>query len=70
MKTIHLMCHDFRVDFCTQAYEAGVPIKTLQTWMGHSDASMEVLLSRRNYNFILLRISRFQYSEIIQFYSK
>ena len=21
-------------------YEAGVPVKTLQTWMGHSDASM------------------------------
>ena len=21
-------------------YEAGIPVKTLQSWMGHSDASM------------------------------
>ena len=33
-------CHDFRVTFCTMCYEAGVPVKTLQVWMGHSDATM------------------------------
>ena len=38
--TIDITCHDFRVTFCTMCYEAGVPIKTLQSWMGHSDASM------------------------------
>ena len=39
-KEINIRCHDFRVDFCTQAYEAGVPVKTLQKWMGHADATM------------------------------
>lgn len=37
---IHIRCHDFRVTFCTICYEAGIPIKTLQYWMGHTDASM------------------------------
>lgn len=37
---VRIKCHDYRVDFCTQAYEAGIPIKTLQYWMGHSDATM------------------------------
>ena len=37
-QNITIRCHDFRVDFCTQAYFAGVPIKTLQAWMGHADA--------------------------------
>ena len=48
---VMIRCHDFRVDFCTRAYEAGIPIKTLQTWMGHEDATMEVLLSREIYIF-------------------
>ena len=33
-------CHDFRVDFCTRAYYARVPVKTLQSWMGHSSTQM------------------------------
>ena len=37
---ITIRCHDFRVDFCTRAYFAGIPIKTLQSWMGHADASL------------------------------
>ena len=39
-RSINIRCHDFRVDFCTRAYYAGVPIKTLQSWMGHADASL------------------------------
>ena len=39
-KEIRIRCHDFRVSFCTMCYDAGIPIKTLQAWMGHSDASM------------------------------
>lgn len=39
-KEITIRCHDFRVDFCTRAYFAGIPIKTLQTWMGHADATL------------------------------
>ena len=39
-RDVRIRCHDFRVDFCTRNYEAGIPIKTLQTWMGHSDAQM------------------------------
>ncbi|MBR2661941.1 MAG: tyrosine-type recombinase/integrase [Clostridia bacterium] len=35
-----IRCHDFRVTFCTMCYEAGVPVKTLQAWMGHADATM------------------------------
>lgn len=50
-RDVKIRCHDFRVDFCTRAYEAGIPLKTLQAWMGHSDAQMEALLSRGNYTF-------------------
>ena len=39
-KTVDIRCHDFRVDFCTRCYYAGIPLKTLQTWMGHSDIQM------------------------------
>ena len=39
-KDITIRCHDFRVDFCTRCYYAGIPLKTLQNWMGHSDAQM------------------------------
>ncbi len=39
-RSIDITCHDFRVTFCTMCYEAGIPVKTLQVWMGHSDASM------------------------------
>lgn len=39
-KEVNIRCHDFRVDFCTQAYEAGIPVKTLQAWMGHRDHTM------------------------------
>ena len=48
---INIRCHDFRVDFCTRCYEADIPVKTLQSWMGHADTSMAVLMSRRNYPF-------------------
>lgn len=39
-REITIRCHDFRVEFCTRAYYAQVPLKTLQSWMGHSDADM------------------------------
>lgn len=39
-RNVTIRCHDFRVDFCTRAYYANVPLKTLQCWMGHSDVSM------------------------------
>lgn len=39
-KEVKLRCHDFRVDFCTRAYHASVPLKTLQRWMGHADETM------------------------------
>lgn len=51
-KDVTIRCHDFRVDFCTRNYEAGIPIKTLQKWMGHADAQMEALLSRGNYTIV------------------
>lgn len=37
---IRIRCHDFRVSYCTMCYEAGIPVKTLQAWMGHADATM------------------------------
>ncbi|MDO4484724.1 MAG: site-specific integrase [Clostridia bacterium] len=39
-REVTIRCHDFRVDFCTRCYYAGIPLKTLQSWMGHSDAQM------------------------------
>ena len=39
-KEVTIRCHDFRVDFCTRCYYANVPLKTLQSWMGHSDTQM------------------------------
>ena len=39
-KDVKIRCHDFRVTFCTICYEAGFKIKTLQSWMGHADATM------------------------------
>ena len=36
-KDINIRCHDFRVTFCTMCYDAEVPVKTLQVWMGHTD---------------------------------
>ena len=39
-REVKIRCHDFRVDFCTRAYEAEIPVKTLQAWMGHEDATM------------------------------
>ena len=44
-RSIDIRCHDFRVDFCTRNYAAGIPLKTLQAWMGHAD----VLLILRTY---------------------
>ena len=37
---VKIRCHDLRVDFCTRAYEAEIPVKTLQAWMGHEDAML------------------------------
>ena len=37
---ITIRCHDFRVDFCTRCYYARIPIKTLQSWMGHATAQL------------------------------
>ena len=37
---LDIRCHDFRVTYCTMCYEAGVPIKTLQVWMGHADTKL------------------------------
>ena len=39
-KDINIRCHDFRVTFCTTCYEAEVPVKTLQVWMGHTDPTV------------------------------
>ena len=39
-REVKIRCHDFRVEFCTRAYEADIPIKTLQAWMGHTEASL------------------------------
>lgn len=39
-REVTIRCHDFRVDFCTRCYFAGIPLKTLQIWMGHSDVQM------------------------------
>ena len=39
-RDVTFRCHDFRVDFCTHAYYARVPEKTLQSWMGHASAQM------------------------------
>ncbi|MDY4137834.1 MAG: tyrosine-type recombinase/integrase [Eubacteriales bacterium] len=39
-RDVNIRCHDFRVDFCTRCYFAGIPLKTLQIWMGHSDVQM------------------------------
>lgn len=39
-RDVTIRCHDFRVDFCTRAYYARVPVKTLQAWMGHSSTQM------------------------------
>ena len=36
-KDINIRCHDFWVTFCTMCYDAEVPVKTLQVWMGHTD---------------------------------
>ena len=38
--SIYIRCHDFRVTFCTTCYEAEVPVKTLQVWMGHTDPTV------------------------------
>lgn len=37
---VEIRCHDFRVSFCTMCYEANVPMKTLQVWMGHADIDL------------------------------
>lgn len=39
-RSIKIRTHDFRVTFCTMCYEADIPLKTLQAWMGHADATM------------------------------
>ena len=39
-KHFDVRCHDFRHSFCTMCYEANIPVKTLQHWMGHADAQM------------------------------
>jgi len=47
-RDVTIRCHDFRVDFCTRCYYARIPIKTLQSWMGHASTQMGVVLSRVN----------------------
>lgn len=37
---IDIRCHDFRVTYCTMCYEAEIPVKTLQVWMGHADTQL------------------------------
>ena len=39
-KEIDIRCHDFRVTFCTMCYNAGIPAKTTQVWMGHADTKL------------------------------
>ena len=37
---INIRCHDFRVTFCTMCYNADIPPKTTQVWMGHADTKL------------------------------
>lgn len=39
-KEFTVRTHDFRHSFCVMCVDAGVDIKTLMKWMGHSDAKM------------------------------
>ena len=39
-REIDIRCHDFRVTFCTTCYNAGIPPKTIQVWMGHADTKL------------------------------
>ena len=39
-RSVDIKCHDLRVTYCTMCYEAGIPLKTLQSWMGHSDPTI------------------------------
>lgn len=39
-REIDIRCHDFRVTFCTTCYNAGIPPKTTQIWMGHADTKL------------------------------
>lgn len=39
-KEFTVRTHDFRHSFCVMCVDAGVDIKTLMQWMGHSDAKM------------------------------
>ena len=39
-REINIRCHDFRVTFCTMCFNAEIPAKTLQVWMGHTDTSL------------------------------
>ena len=50
-REIDIRCHDFRVTFCTTCYNAGIPPKTTQIWMGHADTKlvMDVYIFRFQY---------------------
>ena len=39
-REIDIRCHDFRVTFCTTCYNAGIPPKTTQIWMGHANTKL------------------------------
>ncbi len=39
-REIDIRCHDFCVTFCTTCYNAGIPPKTIQVWMGHADTKL------------------------------
>lgn len=39
-REINIRCHDFRVTFCTMCFNAEIPVKTTQIWMGHADTTL------------------------------
>ena len=39
-RSVKIRCHDFRVTFCTMCFNADIPVKTTQVWMGHADTTL------------------------------
>ena len=46
-REVNIRCHDFRVTFCTMCFNAGIPPKTTQAWMGHADTTLVMNLYTR-----------------------
>ena len=46
-REVSIRCHDLRVTFCTMCYNAEIPVKTTQVWMGHADTTLVLNLYTR-----------------------